>query len=921
MCQPLSKGGKRCVAHHPATLAAKFEVKSRTKLEQGQIDYEFKCLREEGTGTPDPTPEEYKAFLRFQKSMIQDSFLSDTLKNRNIKKIDKAIESDQTPSGNTFYALQHLYRSSLQSDTLIKGNIVSAAAKRGISEAKARKEFKAYYADLVSSRGKEDLTGTMDSKTALALEYLREGKPTDYEKSKRITLEPTGKKTIVAAGYDPTDGRLEVQLGNGSLYAYHSVSADDYKRFQKTPTAVFNELRISNDHQYESAEEADRDAYRLWCDECQEYKVASGHICRNSKAKAQIDAIYQSIVAPIVDDLNKCNPNAKEIQIPIWMKPLKDRPQIAVSDVYEQEIRVGSLKVRIPSNSDFVDKTFDGSVVSFNARIESPTGMIDALTVPCKAYLEDGNRRVKISYDSSNAQCDCEEYKSNANGRCQHLNPKEEWDNDTEEMISNCMDDVTIYIHDTYFFDDDGNVTVTGSWDSPEMKTISLTGRDDEGKLNQITEEDRKALDYLVVSGERGFTVACNTSSPDEVSNMNNINFTMDEAHIQSFSPDIQRKKIADLVKKSFYSNMDQRLRNAQIEAFSDSWETVPKSREEYLQKFNSKDSSYLKNTNEFLSDYKESLSQYHEPIPFTEGSVTGGYLSSSPDEPNAKGFGVEIEFDHANIDEITAALYDEGIIDHNSPYDYHSDRSYSEWKVEKDGTVAGEIVSPILYDRAEDWEKLRRICEIAKDHGAAPSLRTGLHVHIGSSDLSSDQKKGILAAVVANQDTIRRIGTDPHRKKHRTADASNEYYTAPFDKREISKVYEAPTNIRTGLEKYKMVNFSNARAETVEFRDADGSLDPGYIQAQVVMSAALTSAGQRGAWDNLQSEDVKFQKVGFNSVREKYIDEMEGDEDSKTLAKNISLMTTLDALFPDKETKKRMLNVAVRSPWQRAQK
>ncbi|MFD0474790.1 hypothetical protein ACFQ0B_45995 [Nonomuraea thailandensis] len=60
--------------------------------------------------------------------------------------------------------------------------------------------------------------------------------------------------------------------------------------------------------------------------------------------------------------------------------------------------------------------------------------------------------------------------------------------------------------------------------------------------------------------------------------------------------------------------------------------------------------------------------------------------------------------------------------------HDYHStkDAGYRSgahggrglWRLEKDSTVMGELVSPILYDEPETWENIRLACEIIRAHG-----------------------------------------------------------------------------------------------------------------------------------------------------------------------------------------------------------
>lgn len=357
--------------------------------------------------------------------------------------------------------------------------------------------------------------------------------------------------------------------------------------------------------------------------------------------------------------------------------------------------------------------------------------------------------------------------------------------------------------------------------------------------------------------------------------------------------------------------NVPERLKERAAQEAMDSWETKQERRRAQLARFQNAD-GYLKNTDAFLDDYQEALNSRNSPLPFTVGSVANGNLSTV--EGEGRGFGVEIEFDGGDAEAISAAMKQAGLSDGNTYY-YGQNRDYSRWKMTEDSSVTGgEIVSRVLYDTPESWSELEQVCKIAKEHGAEVSMSTGGHVHIGST--GSHARKGVIAAVAAHQDVIRRLSTNPEAGVHRSFDG--DHYTRPFSNDQMNTLYATRGDIDPyDFRRTMMVNIENAN--TIEFRDADGTLDAGHIQAQVMLSAALVAAAERGQWDDLNSENWSSQRVGGGRAREQYVKEAFSSDQSseRTLASNVSLMTTLDALFPDRESKKRMLNLAARVRWQ----
>ena len=62
---------------------------------------------------------------------------------------------------------------------------------------------------------------------------------------------------------------------------------------------------------------------------------------------------------------------------------------------------------------------------------------------------------------------------------------------------------------------------------------------------------------------------------------------------------------------------------------------------------------------------------------------------------------------------------------------------------VERDTTITGEVVSPVLQDTPETWAQLDRACAILRENGARVTARTGGHVHVGADSAGLDHDVG----------------------------------------------------------------------------------------------------------------------------------------------------------------------------------
>ncbi|MHB8509426.1 MAG: amidoligase family protein [Candidatus Dormibacteria bacterium] len=216
--------------------------------------------------------------------------------------------------------------------------------------------------------------------------------------------------------------------------------------------------------------------------------------------------------------------------------------------------------------------------------------------------------------------------------------------------------------------------------------------------------------------------------------------------------------------------------------------------------------------------------------------------------DPNQT-FGIEIEFDRGDPNAIARALHDAGLSASPNQEGYHSGRrTPGMWTVERDATVTGEIVSPVLQDTPETWDQLQRVCEILRQHGARVSARTGGHVHVGcdSANLDHDVNRFRRIASVCGwaEDLMYRLaaGSGPGRR-HRGA--GNRYHwcgpmrSGQFDDAQSLQdlAYRVGSSHSLGL------NYGNIldSRRTIEYRYFDSSLEPARLQANIKLACWIT--------------------------------------------------------------------------------
>ena len=239
----------------------------------------------------------------------------------------------------------------------------------------------------------------------------------------------------------------------------------------------------------------------------------------------------------------------------------------------------------------------------------------------------------------------------------------------------------------------------------------------------------------------------------------------------------------------------------------------------------------------------KDRMARGEPLVPLMQTNATGGLGARN----GGRGFGIEIEFVGGDLHAIGQELYRAGLVSTPVQQRYHSRGRRGYWKFERDATVSGEIVSPVLYDTPQTWQQLATVCAIVRAHGGQPSVRTGCHVHVGIGDFDHQPQRHrrLINLFAKHQDLLFRLSQSP------TAENGNHrgdtwcspivQHTTPFQ-----RVTDAQRRLSTHLVALNFQSVVGESGDHVEFRTFDGSLDPGTIQAQIKLALALTAAAHR---------------------------------------------------------------------------
>ena len=345
----------------------------------------------------------------------------------------------------------------------------------------------------------------------------------------------------------------------------------------------------------------------------------------------------------------------------------------------------------------------------------------------------------------------------------------------------------------------------------------------------------------------------------------------------------------------------------------------------------------YSENMEAFQAAYNEAKARKERgepPIPYLTENATGGLGARN----GGRGFGVELEFDfEAGVDRYTANqniardLHQAGLLQSPVQAGYHADAvfnrqtgesetppsAYLRWRFERDQTVSGEIISPIMYDEPQSWEQLQKVADIIKRNGGRATVRTGGHVHVACDnyDHSPKNHNNLLRLFKRNEDNLYRLASNPKRGRHRGTDWCSPNSVPAQDYTEVSRVRGSNDSHNIGLNFHAV---KGTEHDHVEYRMWDGSLDPAVIQSQIKVSLAMTEAAFRaeaGTFTATQPEAVgqhqRYNREHYGQPRQLRGTAWERDTQG--------FREMADTLFTREEDKKQLTALFAITKWQKS--
>ncbi|GAA3514231.1 hypothetical protein GCM10022220_62130 [Actinocatenispora rupis] len=236
--------------------------------------------------------------------------------------------------------------------------------------------------------------------------------------------------------------------------------------------------------------------------------------------------------------------------------------------------------------------------------------------------------------------------------------------------------------------------------------------------------------------------------------------------------------------------------------------------------------------------------------------------------------FGLELEFMLApglgvdeirqRRDDIAADLARLGLSAPHGTGEYTDRRDG--WQVVEDGSVHGEVVSPLLTPGRSAWLDLATVLAVLTRHGARIDHRCGGHVHVGVGGIARDAARltTLVRLVEGYQDVLWRLTSDPH-ASGLVRDAYFRTPTGPVVDHASRDALVWSMSREAGL--FPAVNLSGVSPDLrghIEFRFPDGSLDASVIQARVNLLLALVEYAAHAPSPDLPS----YQGIGDHQLR-----------------------------------------------------
>jgi hypothetical protein len=832
MCQAKSEGGRRCPAHQYENMIEIRSAAFRSGLSYIQTEKLFNELRREAGRRHQAQP-----FRVAHYEHIRDSLVGTPIYKTVAGDVERVRRNDTHIDGSSMYAQAHLETRAKERAENLQKRFQEISDYTGFTLKDVSKKYdevckKTTFVDkiLVSSKAFEAKRTAVKANLPhdhAAIRALMEiDNLVPIEGSRRVALIPSPYSGIIQA-YGYAEGRLEVVFRRNPkrIYAYKNVPQDLWKGLTSSyrPASYYRKyIQDKSDYQYFSDKEDYNDTYRIRCAACGQFRVVS-HVC------------------PERAQLTKTGPDNITVELA--------QPEIPTPEINQQ---IGNLTPTVPFISfsleakrteSWSNKMKSRLVVPERLRTNNPNIMTSEEAIAFSDYQTTVNELVYLSVPS-----DLPRARSVLIGQNIEIGVEAKFAKGgiVSAQMTGEVEGSICYEKTS----DPTNVVINSS----NLQCFCIEYEKNAHCIHIDFMRDQHIA--LLLSSTN--TSAPQAQSYDHFSSKHSQSL-LEESEIRYLMQhnnvdrnEAREIKAAKEVKKKAIELSNQELRQENIQY-----------REKMFQRWETVETPYSKNPQLFYEDYRTTLKRKtakdEEPLPFRTQNVTDGVCA---DEPGTRSFGIELEFDINDemdkpqaLRKIGEELHKAGLIASPEQQEYHtaSETGWSSWSFEKDQTVSGELVSPLMKDTPEHWEQLRQVTEIITRNGGTATSKTGSHVHVstGSYEKSLAKHAELLRTVNQDEDLMYRLASNPqtnlHRKNEWCEPNANDEGDA-FISIHIEESHNVLGNHgghNTAIS-FGATSDDEQRKSHVEFRMWDGTLNPAVIQQQVMISVALTDYAER---------------------------------------------------------------------------
>ena len=296
--------------------------------------------------------------------------------------------------------------------------------------------------------------------------------------------------------------------------------------------------------------------------------------------------------------------------------------------------------------------------------------------------------------------------------------------------------------------------------------------------------------------------------------------------------------------------------------------------------------------------------------VPFRRENVLAGYAAGTR-------FGIELEFNATRPgvpQEAARRLAAAGIVADTTFHGYHHmarRRGYdgTTWVLESDSSVpnGGELVSTVESDQPASWDRLDRACQIIRDVGGT-TAGAGSHTNVSCDNFTPEHAWRMIRLFRTFEDDLFRMGRTPGSRRDQA------HYARPFADPGPEAWQDGPSWLR--YNRYQVVNFCNAfngpGSARLEFRFPDASHQPGVIQAQVQLAAAMTG------WVRDHHDLPAVPRPVGTSLGEGWTNRLMGSSPGEWADRTRPVRTLIDTLFRRDADRQQMALLWARGRYQR---